>query len=198
MQKFIKVICTVSIFFLCACHTSKEKQVERVKNDEEKQSFIPVTDFLLGQLYVTDSLPVTPLKINISGNRQDSVWLKKEDIRKFAFPFLHPVIDSITMRNYFTEKSFMDQTINAITFSYDAKAQLPDSIKLNHWDVYIDPQKNTIQRIYLVKEETINGESVTTQLTWKVNKWCSIRTIVQQPNKDPLVKEEIMKWDFDE
>ena len=92
----------------------------------------------------------------------------------------------------------MDQTINAITFSYDAKTKLPDSIKLNHWDVYIDPQKNTVQRIYLVKEETINGESVTTQLTWKVNKWCSIRTIVQQPNKDPQVKEEIMKWDFDE
>jgi len=49
-----------------------------------------------------------------------------------------------------------------------------------------------------VKEETINGESVTTQLTWKVNKWCTIRTIIQQPNKLPQVKEEIMKWDFDE
>ena len=126
------------------------------------------------------------------------MWLKKEDIRKFAIPFLHPVIDSISMRNYFTEKSFMDQTINAITFSYDAKMKLPDSIKLNHWDVYIDPQKNNVQRIYLVKEETINGESVTTQLTWKVNKWCSIRTIMQQPNKAAQVKDEIMKWDFDE
>lgn len=197
MQKFITVICTASIFFLCACHTSKEKQVELNNNTEETQSFFPVTDFLLGQLNITDSLPITPLKITISGNRQDSVWLKKEDIRKFAFPFLHPVIDSISMRNYFTEKSFMDQTINAITFSYDAKTKLPDSIKLNHWDIYIDPQKNTVQRIYLVKEETKNGESVTTQLTWKVNKWCSIRTIVQQPNKDPQLKEEIMKWDFD-
>ena len=198
MQKFITVFGTVTIFFLTTCHTAREKQVDAEKNTEEAQSFFPVTDFLLGQLKATDNLPVTPLKITLSGNKQDSVWLKKEDIRKFAFPFLHPVIDSISMRNYFTEKSFMDQTINAITFSYDAKMKLPDSIKLNHWDVYIDPQKNNVQRIYLVKEETINGKSITTQLTWKVNKWCSIRTIIQQPNKDPQIKEEIMKWDFDE
>jgi hypothetical protein len=199
MQKFITVIYISSIFFLYACHTSKEKQVDPDKATEEKtQSFFPVTDFLLGQLHETDSLPITPVKITIIGNKQDSVWLKKEDIRKFAIPFLHPVIDSVTMQNYFIERSFMDQTINAITLSYDAKAQLPDSIKLSHWDIYINPQKNNVQRIYLVKEEKINGESLTTQLTWTVNKWCSIRTIVQPPNKSPKVKEEIMKWDFDD
>jgi hypothetical protein len=198
MQKFIAVICTAHLFFLCSCHTSKEKQFHPDINAEETQSFFPVTDFLLGQLKITESLPITPLKITINGNRRDSIWLKKEDIRKFAFPFLHPVIDSISMRNYFTEKSFMDQTINAITFSYDAKTKLPDSLKLNHWDIYIDPQTNSVQRIYLVKEERLNAESVITQLTWKVSEWCSIRTIIEQPGKDPSIKEEIMKWDFDE
>ena len=186
------------MFFLCACHTPKVKQADVDKDAEAAQSFFPVTDYLLGQLNITESRPVTPLKITINGNRRDSVWLKKEDIRKFAFPFLHPVIDSVSLHNYFTEKSFMDQTINAVTFSYDAKIKLPDSIKFNHWDVYVDPQKNTVQRIYLVKEEAINGKTITTQLTWKANKWCSIRTIVQQPGKDPQVEEEILKWDFDE
>ena len=197
MQKFITVFCVINIFFVCSCHTSKEKGGVANKNTEE-ETFFPVTDFLLGQLKLTESLPVTPLKITINGTKPDSVWLKKEDIRKFAFPFLHPVIDSISMRNYFTEKSFIDQTINAVTFSYDPKTRLPDSMKLNHWDVYIDPQKSNVQRIYIVKEETINDRIITTQLTWKVNKWCSIRTIIQQPNKDPQVREEIMKWDFDE
>ncbi|MEP6952124.1 MAG: hypothetical protein ABI863_22730 [Ginsengibacter sp.] len=200
MQKFITVfaICMSTIVFLNSCHTAKEKQVVTEKTIEEAQPFFPVTEFLAGQLNGTDTLPITPVKITINENRRDSVWLKKEDIRKFASPFLHPVIDSIFMRNYFTGKSFMDQTINAVTFSFDAKTKLPDSIKLNHWDVYIDPQKSTVERIYLVKEDIRNGESVTTQLTWKVDKWCSIRTILQQPNKDPQVKEEIMKWNFDE
>jgi len=183
--------------FLCCCHAAREKQPD-AEVRTEKELFFPVTDYLLGQLNVTDSLPVTPLKITIIGTQKDSLWLKKEDIRTFCYPFLHPVIDSISMGNYFSEKSFMDQTINAITFSYDAKTVVPDSIKLNHWDVYIDPQKNKVQRIYLVKEDAKDGKDVITQLTWKADKWCSIRTIIQQPNKDPEVKEEILKWDFSE
>jgi hypothetical protein len=188
----------MSILFLTACHNVK-KEVVPANSTKEVQSFFPVTDFLLGQLHETDSLPITPVKITVAGDKRDSVWLKKEDIRIFASPFLQPVIDSATLSNYFTEKSFLDQTINAVTFSYDAKNKVPDSIKLNHWDVYVDPQKNTVERIYLVKEEeTADDKSITTQLTWKVNKWCSIRTIVQQQNKKPVVKEEIMKWNFDD
>lgn len=198
MQKFIKLICSSLLFFFSACHNTEVKQVTPINNTEETQSFFPVTDFLLGQLNEIEGLPITPLKIIVTDNKRDSIWLKKTNIRTFAFPFLHPVIDSVSMQNFFTEKSFMDQTINAVTLSYDPKIKLPDSIKLNHWDVYIDPQKKTVQRIYMVKEEIINAASVTTQLTWKVNKWCSIRTIVQQPKTVPQVKEEIMKWDFDD
>src|SRR5664279_2653360 len=123
MQKFLTVICLVQLFILNSCHTSKEKPPV-VKKEVEEQSFFPVTDFLLGQLHSTEELPVTPLKITINGNKTDSEWHKKEDIRQFASPFLHPVIDSLSMRNFFTEKSFMDQTINAVTFSYDPKIKL--------------------------------------------------------------------------
>ena len=38
-------------------------------------------------------------------------------------------------------------------------------MKLNHWDIYIDPQKDTVQRVYMVREEIINEATVTTQLT---------------------------------
>ena len=198
MQKFIPAIFSTLFLFFSACHNKEVKKVSQAHNTEETQSFFPVTEFLLGQLSEIESLPITPLKIVISGDKRDSLWLKKKDIRIFALPFLHPVIDSTSMQNFFTEKSYMDETINAITLSYDPKIKLPDSIKLNHWDVYIDPQKNKVQRIYMVKEEMINGGSVITQLTWKVNKWCSIRTIVQQPKMAPEIKEEIMKWDFDD
>ena len=198
MKKLFKEIYLAFFFFLCACHGKETNQDQIVNNTGENQSFFPVTEFLLGQLKEIDSLPVTPLKIIIDNDERDSIWLKKNDIRTFAIPFLSPVIDSISMQNFFEEKSFMDQTINAITLSYDPIKKLPDSMKLNHWDVYIDPQKNTVQRIYMVKEEIINGTTVTTQLTWKVNKWCSIRTIEQQLKMVPRVKEQIMKWDLND
>lgn len=204
MQKLFRVFFLAPLFFLCACHNKETKraqsinQAQSIDSTEEAQFFFPVTEFLLGQLKEIDSLPVTPLKIIIANDKRDSIWLKRNDIRTFAKPFLSPLIDSNTMQDFFAEKSFLDQTINAVTLSYDPIQRLPDSIKLNHWDVYIDPQKNTVQRIYMVKEEIINETTITTQLTWKVNKWCSIRTIEQQPKMVPQVKEEIMKWDLDD
>lgn len=201
MQKLLKAIYCLPIFLLCACHgneSNESKQPQIVTNTEQSQPFFPVTDFLLGQLNEIDSMPVTPLKIIIDNGKRDSVWLKKSDIRPFAKPFLTPVIDSISLQNFFEEKSFMDQTINAITLSYDPITKLPDSMKLTHWDVYIDPEKGSVQRVYIVREEVINGVTITTQLTWKVNTWCSIRTIEEQSKLAPSVKEEIMKWEFDE
>jgi hypothetical protein len=198
MQKLFKAFYLAALLFLCACHNKETNQNQIVSNPKEVQSFFPVTDFLLGQLKEIDSLPVTPLKIITDDDKRDSIWLKKADIRKFATSFLSPVIDSASMRSFFEEKSFMDQTINAVTLSYDPVKKLPDSIKLNHWDVYIDPKKGTVQRVYMVKEEVINGTTVTTQLTWKANKWCSIRTIEKQPKMVPRVREEIMKWEFDD
>lgn len=199
MQKLIQLFFTLLVFFLCACHSKKNnEQITPVTDLQEVQTFFPVTEFILGQLTEIDSMPVTPLKIIIKDNKKDSIWMKRKDIRLFAAPFLQPVIDSVSMQKFFEEKSFMDQTINAITLTYDPKISLPDSVKLNHWDIYIDPQKNTVQQIYLVKEETKNDATITTQLTWKVNEQCSIRTIIQQPKTAPDVTEEIMKWNFDE
>jgi len=167
-------------------------------NPDDTVNIFPVTSFLKAQLKRIDSMPVTPLKIVTENGKSDSVWLKREDIRTNAMPFLTPLIDSTTMASLFSEKSFLDQTINAFTFSYDAKIKLPDSINLTHWDVYMNPQTKNIDRIYLVKEKNNSGVNTTTQLTWLVNKWYSIRTITQLSNAQPKIKEEKMIWDFDD
>lgn len=195
-----------ALFFISIlCHSCTElgslNGVQAQKDSSDNQPFFPVTSYLRGQLREIDSLPVTPLKITTHLGKVDSVWLKKEDIRPFAEPFLHPVIDSLNLRNLFTGKSFLDQTINAYTFSYDPVDKLPDTLTLKRWDVYIDAAKNTVTRIYLVKRMPPNGNAPSTQtcqLTWKSHQWCKITTITEQPGKQPDIKEELMKWDFSE
>jgi hypothetical protein len=197
MQKIFTFFIFGLIIF-SSCHSKEKKSGNStIKNAESVQTFFPVTDYLKGQLYELDSMPVTPLKTVTFNGKTDSEWLKRESIRLFAAPFLTPVIDSVSMSPYFSVKSFLDQTINAFTFSYDPIKQLPDSIKLTHWDVYINPQSSKVERIYLVKENTENGINTTTQLTWKSGQGCTIITITQKPGKEPLIKEEKMKWNFD-
>jgi hypothetical protein len=193
MQKIFSVSLLALAVIFGACH-SEQKPVSVEEKVSDTTNIFPVTSFLKGQLNMLDTLPFTPLKIISENGKTDSTWLKRPDIRKNASPFLTPVIDSATMMALFSEKSFLDQTINAYTFSYDPKVQLPDSIKLTHWDVYMNPQTNSIQRIYMVKQNA----DTTTQLTWVINKWYSIRTIIAQPNSKAKIKEEKMIWDFDD
>jgi hypothetical protein len=198
MQKSFLFPLLVSFIFLNACNQSHNQAPVATSDSTKSVNIFPVTSFLKAQLRALDTLPVTPLQILTWKEKKDSSWLDRKDIRKEAAAFLSPEIDSSTMHSLFTEKSFLDQTINAYTFSYDPKTQLPDSVSLKHWDVYMNPQTNLIERIYIVKEKDSANKSMVTQLTWMVNKWYSIRTITQTPGKDAEVKEKKMIWNFDD
>jgi len=195
MQKLLFL--SLACFFLLISCNSKKNTASAIVEETDSVHIFPVTSFLKAQLRSLDTLPVTPLKIATVNGKKDSVWLKRDDIRKYATPFLSPEIDSANMYSLFKESSFLDETINAYTFSYDPKKQLPDSIRLRHWDVYMNPQTNTIERIYIVKEKDSANENITTQLTWLVNKSYSIRTITQRKGQEAEIKEEKMIWDFD-
>ena len=185
--------------FLISCTEEKSQHLQRaIKDSTESQIFFPVTEYINGQLSEVESLPVTPLKIVTQNGRSDSTWMKKENIREFAKPFLYPEIDTANFKDLFVQKSFLDQTINAFTFSYDPIDKLPDTLQLRRWDVYIDPKKNTIKRIYLIKEINNKGILQILQLTWKSNQWCKITYLTEQAGKPPQIKEELMKWDFNE
>jgi hypothetical protein len=195
MQKF-SLLAVVSCFFLFnGCHSTET--VKPATATVDSTNIFPVTSFLRAQLKELDTLPITPLYVVSQNGKKDSTWLKREDIRKYATPFLSPEIDSANMQNLFQESSFLDQSINSYTFSYDPKGKLPGSIHLNHWDVYMNPQNNLVTRIYLVKEEDSSGENITRQLTWLVDKWFSIRTISQKQGQKAEIKEEKMIWNFD-
>ena len=198
MQRLMPIVFFLSVI-LYSCSEKKSAAPQKTEKDpSQNRTFFPVTEFIRGQLTEIDSLPLTPLKIITYNGNQDSIWMKKEDIRPFAEPFLHPEIDTTNLKHLFTEKSFLDQTINAFTFSYDPIDKLPDTLQLKRWDVYIDPKKGEVKRIYIIKETNNKGIVQTLQLTWKTHQWCKISTITEQPGKPTEIKEETMKWDFSE
>ncbi|MDE3213676.1 MAG: hypothetical protein KGM98_10620 [Bacteroidota bacterium] len=182
-----------------ACHQKSASTVAAVPAVDSSKSvhfFFPVTSYLEGALTQVDRIPVTPLLITLYEDKRDSTWISKSTLHTLAAPFLTPLIDSARMDSLFTVSSFLDQTINAVTLTYDPKVRLPDTLTLNHWDVYIDPDKSQVQRIYMVKESENQGATVTTQLTWEAGKSFRIRTITERQKLAPEVKEQIVKWDF--
>ncbi|MEO6539426.1 MAG: hypothetical protein ABIN74_00490, partial [Ferruginibacter sp.] len=106
-----------------------------------------------------------------------------------------PVIDTANLITLFTEKGFLDQSINAFTFTYDpTMPPLPDSMQLQRWDVYINPDENRVKRIYMVKQISNNK---TLQLTWVSNHWCKLTSIITDAaGVSKIEKEEKIVWDF--
>ncbi len=193
-MKIIFSIFTYS-FFLYSC-TNKGKSAEQpsVKDTAQNQRFFPVTDYLKGEIYNIKKSGVNPLKYTTVNGNTDSAWLKIEELDSAISEFLQPEIDSVNLIALFTEKSFLDRSLNAVTFTYDAATVLPDTMKLKHWDVYIDPKSNKVKRIYMVKQI---DKTKTLQLTWVNGQWCKTTTITTGANDVMKVeKEEKIVWDF--
>ena len=101
------------------------------------------------------------------------------------------------MVNYFTETKFKDQTLNAITFTYDPSQTIPDTISLRHWDVYVNPETGNVEKVYIVKTIKEQGANFTQQLTWQTDKLIKITTILNTADgNQELLKEVVFIWNF--
>jgi hypothetical protein len=191
-----------SLLFLAAilniCCNANKKKVQSENQDKPAAVFFPVTSYLKGQIIALGKSEVTPLKITSVHKHIDSAWIKIEDIPAIAEPFLHPTIDSASLAKFYKENSFLDQTINAITLSYDPVAYQHDPLALKSLVVYIDPRTHNVTRIYLEKEILSGKDANLQQLTWKADKWFKITTITEHEGVQPEIKEEKVIWNFDE
>jgi hypothetical protein len=191
-------------FFVIGCITllscgsnDKKAPANPVATDTtaaKPQRFFPVTSFLKGDMMAIKQKGVNPVKITVSGQKTDSVWLTLEQLPTELSAFLQPVIDSANLVDFYKETSFQDQTINTFTFTYEPKGQLPDSLTLQRWDVYVDADNQTVKKIYMVKQlATYNGPK-TMQLTWVAGRQCKMVTL--KPDNSAVEKEVTILWDF--
>ncbi|MEO6404671.1 MAG: hypothetical protein ABIY51_14380 [Ferruginibacter sp.] len=164
------------------------------KSSNSKASFFPVTNFIKGEIYGIKQAGINPLQIINSIGKVDSAWLKIENLDQAFDLFLNPVIDSISLIDYFNETSFLDQSIAAYTFTYEPSRVLPASITLKRWDVYIDQESNKVKRIYMLKQ---SGDTIR-QLTWQAGDSAKIVTLLSNNNEEEIQQVKTIQWRFKE
>lgn len=205
MKKYLVLFC--HCLFVFSCSQNKDSGNATAVNDTtktppattENTSFIPVTSILQSELNKLDSVQVTILQITTVNNKQDSAWLPVTKVKPKLEVFLSPVIDDKNMAALFKETKFNDQSTEAVTFMYDPKTTLPDSFALRRWDVYFDPNRNIIRRIYMVKQVKENNIPAMQQFTWQTDKWAKIVTINNDKNAaGPVINEIKWIWDLNE
>jgi hypothetical protein len=198
MKKIFFITAIAGCILGCANKKTTEATLP-INNDdtEAKASFFPVTSFLQGQMLQFDSLAVTPLHITKIHEKTDSEWIKREQLKSFLQPFLSPLITETNLTQYFKESKFNDQTINAITLSYDPIKQLPDSINILTWNVYIKPETGFVTKVYMVKRINKDGQNIVQQLIWQTDNYAQLTEILNKPDgSSELLKEEKFIWNF--
>lgn len=189
-----------AVFFLTNCKSNGNHGSTQTDpgKDTAKISFFPVSDFLRGQAAEFDSLQTSVLHTITSNGKTDSIWEKRENIRALLHPFFAEEINENNLTAVFKPTKFLDQTVNAVTFTYDPIQQLPDSVSLRHWDLYINPETGKVNKIYMLRAITENGKNYIQQLTWQTDKWAKIVVLPANQADSALgIKEEKIIWRFD-
>lgn len=179
---------------LFACNNKTEEAIPVNNNtavEDTTANYFPVTNFIRGDIGSIKINAPTPVHYTIINGKTDSAWVKMDSLEFIFKDFLEPRIDSANLKKYFTEKSFLDETLSVFTFTYDRRANTKIDFPFTNWDVLIDKESQKIKRIYLVKK--IDPTTIK-QLTWLAEKSCKIVTITN----GKVVKEEKFIWDFTE
>ena len=186
------------IFLISACNSNKKaplpadtENIPQVIIGDTISNFFPVTSYLRGEIFGIKTIGITPVKKTIIGSKIDSVYVKETDYETIFASFLSPIIDTANLKDIFTEKRFLDQTLGAFTFTYDPTNGQENKFAFKHWDVYVDPETNKVRRIYLTKKVDDGTELL---LTWQSGKWCKIITL----KNSTIIKEEKISWSYEE
>ncbi len=194
MHQFIKSISISTVVFsllLISCNNHKENSPKREK---EEVTFFPVSSYLGGQILEIKEKGLSPEKIITINGKSDSSFLKLSELDSVMHDFTHPFIDSATVSKYYSSKKFFDQTLNYITLTYEANQNLPKEIPWLNWNVYINPETEKVETIYLVKK---TNQNQITQLTWKSSKkYCKILTLNSNDSNAEKPIEITIKWEY--
>ncbi|MDB5201600.1 MAG: hypothetical protein JWQ27_1009 [Ferruginibacter sp.] len=194
-MKLIVFLLAAGVFLSCRQPATRDKIVEPTKDSTEAHSnFFPVSSYIRGQIKGLKTDAANPLSVTTVNGQSDSSWLRLEQLDSIFKPFVEPVIDTANLIGFFSEKKFLDQSLDAFTFTYDPIGKLPDSMLLQHYDVYVNPETGFVKRVYLMKKTATGGEQ---QLTWLADNWAKIVDIRNDASGKPSVmKEQLIKWKF--
>ena len=182
-------------FLLAAVSVTALLTFNSCKNQKkEPKDYIDVSSYLKGQLKYIDSVPFAFLKVVVKEDSifTDSQFISKEQVRAIIQPFLIKELEKKNFENNFKETSFADATIETVTITYETEN---DKIPVSRVDIYVNPEKEMISQLYLVRHEVKGDSLFTQQLLWKHNKSFVLITSSAKKNEPENIVTEKVIWD---
>ena len=154
------------------------------KKQAKQEPPISVLSIIKGQLNHLDSSFYEIIKYETTDNTTDSSYLKRDEIRKFAAPFLS--LPEIADKNYYenyTEERLLDaqqETLNITTTAKNENAEIQKQIIVI---ALSDVSNGKVQSVFIDRYIASKDSTVDQKLFWELDKYFSIGSIIEKENQ---------------
>jgi hypothetical protein len=159
------LILLVALQLLQSCKNGATEATERVI-DNDTVAYFQLKEFFEAELKDINATPYFIYKITATGSKEDSVAITTAELNQLAQRFSQPDINDKSIKKYYQESVFHDQTIKTYTISYTATK---NTLPLQTADIIFKDDAKTVNRIFLRKFYEEKGKVIKEQLTWKPN-----------------------------
>src|SRR6185503_13787864 len=173
------IIPALIIILLVACKGKKE---------EKQEPPISAISIIKGQLNQLASSMYEFKKIDRIGNRNDTTWLKRDEIRALAEPFLSlPDIADKKIFKKYTEERLIDAQQNTLNITSTLKEGENGEIEKQILIVGLaDESSGKVQSIFIDRAINSGDSTIEQKLFWQIDKYFTIGSIIikeTQPEK---------------
>ena len=194
MKNFFAFVFVGSLLLSGACGNHTSPAPSSPKADSTGSAFLPVADYLRGEISYVDSTPLAIRQYITRNNRFDSAFIRQGDFNRLAAEFLAPELDPDSFPKNYKESSFMDKTTGYLSFTYSTQNK---ALSLQRVDVLVAPGAATdnIKSIYLERIFPAGDTTVTKKLFWQTGTSFQIFTSKQFSGGAPLEDQLKVVWE---
>jgi len=185
MKDYLIISTLIAILFA----TCKEKK------EAKQEPPISALSIIKGQLNHLDTSLYGITKYETADNTTDTTFLKRDEIRKFAAPFLS--LPEIADKNYY--KNYMEdrlidaqqETLNITATAKNENAEIQKQIIVI---ALADASSGKVQSIFIDRYIPSKDSTVEQKLFWEIDNYFSIGNIIEKENQPEKTRFTKVAW----
>jgi hypothetical protein len=155
------------------------------KKEEKQDSPISAISIIKGQLNKLDSSLSSFMKLEKNGDKMDTTYLKRDEIRKLAEPFLSlPDIADKKLNKKYTEDRMLQADQQTLSITSTLKEGEKGEIQRQMLSVDIsDISNGKVSSIFIDTYKESGDSTIEKKLVWEIDKYFTIYTTNQKENQ---------------
>lgn len=182
---------TAIVIIVASSSCNNKKAAEEVTYDNDSITFYPLRNFLQSQINDVSNTPYFIYALTTQQQKQDSTVITSQQFAALTTIFTRYTIDSPTIKKYYREDAFNDESTHSVTMSYTTRNK---TLPVQQADILLDPATQKVKRIFLHIIQNSGDTTFIYKLGWKTDKSCSIAKTILTSAGTELTTQSTVVW----